>query len=45
MVMAHLKTKATTGNMAERARWKWQLVRGLDGQGYEKQEFWNCSAC
>jgi len=38
MVMAHLKTKATTGQMTERARWKWLLVRGLYERGYDKSD-------
>ncbi|MFM7787555.1 MAG: hypothetical protein ACKO90_05115, partial [Microcystis panniformis] len=33
IVMAHLKTKATTGKLPEREQWKWRLIRGL----YEKE--------
>lgn len=29
IVMAHLKTKATTGNPEQREVWKWSLIRGL----------------
>lgn len=29
IVMAHLKTKATTGNPEQREVWKWYLIRGL----------------
>lgn len=36
LVMAHLKTKATTGNFPAREQWKWQLVRGLYERGYTK---------
>ncbi|MCA2660379.1 MAG: Rpn family recombination-promoting nuclease/putative transposase, partial [Microcystis sp. M049S2] len=28
IVMAHLKTKATTGKLPEREQWKWRLIRG-----------------
>jgi len=38
MVMAHLRTKATTGNPEGRAKWKWQLVRGLYERGYDKTD-------
>lgn len=38
VVMAHLKTKATTGKLNERERWKWNLVRGLYDKGYNKTE-------
>ncbi|MFO5472460.1 MAG: hypothetical protein ACLBM2_00795, partial [Dolichospermum sp.] len=33
IVMAHLKTKATTGNLSEREQWKWTLIRGLYDRG------------
>jgi hypothetical protein len=36
LVMAHLKTKATTGNFLAREQWKWQLVRGLYERGYTR---------
>lgn len=38
IVMAHLKTKATTGKPQERERWKWNIVRGLYEKGYERGE-------
>ena len=34
--MAHLKTKATRGNAAERLAWKVKLVRDLYERGYER---------
>ncbi len=37
MVMAHLKTKATTGKPIEREQWKWSLVRGLYERGYDRE--------
>jgi len=37
MVMAHLKTKATTGKPTEREQWKWRLVRGLYERGYNRE--------
>ncbi len=36
IVMAHLKTKATTGKSQEREQWKWRLVRGLYDRGYNR---------
>ncbi len=36
MVMAHLKTKATTSNLTEREQWKWLLIRSLYEKGYSK---------
>jgi hypothetical protein len=36
MVMAHLKTKATTGEPLQRKQWKWLLVRRLFEQGYSR---------
>ena len=41
MVMAHLKTKATTGNLAEREQWKWTLIRGLYERGLTKEKIVN----
>jgi hypothetical protein len=38
IVMAHLKTKATTGKPQERERWKWNIVRGLYDKGYQRGE-------
>ncbi len=38
MVMAHLKTKATTGKPRERQQWKWQLIRRLYEQGYDRKD-------
>jgi hypothetical protein len=38
LVMAHLKTKATTGNYPAREQWKWRLVRGLYERGYNRKE-------
>lgn len=38
LIMAHLKTKATTAKLQEREQWKWQLVRGLYERGYNRQE-------
>ncbi|MDY6802676.1 MAG: hypothetical protein SXA11_02565 [Cyanobacteriota bacterium] len=35
--MAHLKTKATTGDMEQRWQWKCRLVRGLYERGYNKE--------
>ncbi len=37
IVMAHLKTKATTSNLEEREQWKWRIVRGLYEQGYQRE--------
>jgi hypothetical protein len=36
--MAHLKTKATTGNLSEREQWKWTLIRGLYERGLTKEK-------
>jgi hypothetical protein len=36
--MAHLKTKATTGNLSEREQWKWTLIRGLYDRGLTKEQ-------
>jgi hypothetical protein len=36
MIMAHLKTKATISNLAEREQWKWIFIRSLYEKGYSK---------
>jgi hypothetical protein len=36
MIMAHLKTKATISNLAEREQWKWLFIRSLYEKGYSK---------
>lgn len=41
MVMAHLRTKATTGKPIERKQWKWNLVRRLFERGYSRGEVVN----
>ena len=38
IVMAHLKTKATTANPEQRAKSKWLLVRGLYDRGLEREQ-------
>ena len=38
IVMAHLKTKATTGNPSEREAWKWRIIRGLYERGLTKTD-------
>jgi hypothetical protein len=38
MVMAHLKTKATTGKPQERKQWKWSLIRRLFEWGYNREQ-------
>jgi hypothetical protein len=38
IVMAHLKTKATTKNLEQREQWKWTLIRGLYDQGWERKQ-------
>ncbi len=38
IVMAHLKTKATTGDPEQRGIWKWSLIRGLYDQGLTKEK-------
>ncbi len=38
VVMAHLKTKATRGDVQERLRWKVELVRQLYGRGYDRED-------
>lgn len=41
IVMAHLKTKATTRNLTEREQGKWQLIRSLYQRGLSKYEIIN----
>ena len=41
VVMAHLKTKATTGKSKEREQWKWSLVRALYQRGFTKFDIIN----
>ncbi len=41
MVMAHLKTQATTSNMETRKQWKWTLVRFLLSRGYTREQVVN----
>jgi hypothetical protein len=36
VVMAHLKTKATTSNLTQREQWKWNLVKPLYQKGLTK---------
>lgn len=38
VVMAHLKTKATTSNLTAREQWKWHLTRLLYERGYNRKE-------
>ncbi|WP_413171187.1 hypothetical protein [Anabaena azotica] len=38
VVMAHLKTKATTSNLSTREQWKWNLARLLYERGYNRKE-------
>ena len=38
IVMAHLKTKATTSNLTEREQWKWSLSRLMYQKGYNRQQ-------
>jgi hypothetical protein len=38
IVMAHLKTKATTRNSQQREQWKWTLIRGLYDRGLEREQ-------
>lgn len=38
VVMAHLKTKATTSNLSDRQQWKWNLSRLLYERGYNRKE-------
>ena len=41
IVMAHLKTKATTKNLTEREQWKWNIVRPLYQQGLTRFDIIN----
>lgn len=41
VVMAHLKTKATTSNLTQREQWKWNLVRSLYERGLTKFDIIN----
>jgi hypothetical protein len=36
--MAHLKTAATTGNLAERAEWKWAIVTKIYEKGWANKD-------
>jgi hypothetical protein len=38
MIMAHLKTKATTNKPEDRKLWKWTLVRGLFEKNYTRND-------
>jgi len=38
IVMAHLKTKATTEKLPEREQWKWRLIRGLYEKEFEREQ-------
>ena len=38
IVMAHLKTKATTRKLSEREEWKWRIIRGLYERGLTEEE-------
>ena len=38
IVMAHLKTKATTRKLQQREQWKWKLIRGLYQRGFEREQ-------
>jgi hypothetical protein len=38
IVMAHLKTKATTRNPEQREVWKWSLIRGLYDRGLTREK-------
>lgn len=41
IVMAHLKTKATTKNLTEREQWKWNIVRPLYQKGLTRFDIIN----
>ena len=41
LVMAHLKTQATTGNAEEREQYKWELVQNLYQRGYTENDIIN----
>jgi len=38
IVMAHLKTLATTGNLAERAEWKWAIIQKIYEKGWADRD-------
>ncbi len=38
IVMAHLRTKSTTGDPISRKQWKWRLTRRLYERGYERED-------
>ena len=38
IVMAHLRTKATTGEPEQREIWKWSLIRGLYDRGLTREK-------
>jgi hypothetical protein len=38
IVMAHLKTKATTKKLSQREQWKWTLIRGLYEKEFEREQ-------
>ena len=45
IVMAHLKTKATTRDLTAREQWKWSLVRPLYQRGLTKFDIINLVKC
>lgn len=45
IVMAHLKTKATTRDLSAREQWKWSLVRPLYQRGLTKFDIINLVKC
>jgi hypothetical protein len=45
IVMAHLKTKATTRDLTAREQWKWNLVRPLYQRGLTKFDIINLVKC
>jgi len=38
ITMAHLKTAATTGNLVERAEWKWSIVQRIYEKGWSNRD-------
>jgi hypothetical protein len=38
IIMAHLKTVATTGNFAERAKWKWEIAQKIYNKGWSNRD-------
>jgi len=38
IIMAHLKTVATTGNFAERAKWKWEIAQKIYHKGWSNRD-------